>query len=88
MGSLFHLDIREEVDFTTFIPDITPSFFTIGTDAAQGVSPHAVPQRAALILGNETHGLPEALRALVRENWRIPGAGGMSPSACPRHRPS
>lgn len=84
MGSIFHLDIREEVDFRSFIPEIAPLFFTIGTDAAQGVSPHAVPKRAALILGNETHGLPADLQALVHENWCIPGAGGMESLSLPQ----
>ena len=84
MGSLFHLDILEGVDFKSFIPEVAPQFFTIGTDAAHGVSPHAVSQRAALILGNETHGLPAALQALVHEKWCIPGAGGMESLSLPQ----
>lgn len=84
MGSLFHLDVLEEVDFYTFIPGITPTFFVIGTDAVQGVSPHPMSQPAALILGNETHGLPGDLQRLVREHWSIPGAGGLDSLSLPQ----
>jgi TrmH family RNA methyltransferase len=84
MGSLFHLYILEEMDLAPLISDLKNSHIVVGTDAALGVPPHAAVQRTALIVGNETHGLPANLQSFVDECWRIPGAGGAESLSLPQ----
>ncbi len=75
MGSLFHLTIVPEVDLSTALPEIKNRFFIIGSHVRKGLNPHAVQKKAALLLGNESHGLPEALLKETDEQWSIPGSG-------------
>jgi TrmH family RNA methyltransferase len=74
MGSIFHLTIIPDVDLTTTLPEIKKSFFLIGSDVREGKLPHPVQKKAALILGNESHGLPEAILRMADEKWSIPGS--------------
>jgi len=76
MGSIFHLNVIEDVDFEEFIADVSGRFAIVGSDVRHGVAPHPCGRRTALLLGSESHGLPEALLALTNETWKIPGAGG------------
>jgi len=39
------------------------------------VIPHPCMKRTALLLGSESHGLPEDLLCMTDEQWRIPGTG-------------
>ena len=73
MGSLFHLTIIPEVDLSAALPGIKNSFFLIGSDVREGLLPHPVPKKVALLLGNESHGLPEALLKMADEQWSITG---------------
>ncbi len=73
MGSLFHLTIVPEIDLSAALPEIKKSFFLIGSRIREGLPPHAVRKRAALILGNESHGLPDTLLKKTDEQWSIPG---------------
>ncbi|HDQ03937.1 MAG TPA: RNA methyltransferase [Deltaproteobacteria bacterium] len=75
MGSLFHLTIVPEVDLSTTLPEIKKDFFIIGSDVRQGIKPHLVAKKAALLLGNESHGLPDVLLKMADEKWSIPGSG-------------
>lgn len=75
MGSLFHLTIVPEIDLSAALPEIKKSFFLIGSHIRRGLPPHAVRKRAALILGNESHGLPDILLKAADEQWSIPGSG-------------
>lgn len=75
MGSLFHLTIIPEIDLTAALPEIRKHFFVIGSDVHEGFPPHPVPKNAALILGNESHGLPETITKMADEKWSIPGSG-------------
>jgi RNA methyltransferase, TrmH family len=75
MGSLFHLTIIPEIDLTAALPEIKDSFLLIGSDVRDGLLPHPVQKKAALILGNESHGLPEAILRMTDEKWSIPGSG-------------
>ena len=75
MGSLFHLTILPEIDLTEALLDIRKHFFVIGSDVHKGTPPHPVQKNAALILGNESHGLPETILTKVDEKWSIPGSG-------------
>jgi TrmH family RNA methyltransferase len=75
MGSLFHMRIIQDVNFTETLPRIKGHFFLVGSHAREGVEPHACKQRTAILLGSESHGLPEVLVRLADELWHIPGAG-------------
>mgnify|MGYP001063681279 CR=1 FL=1 len=50
----------------------------------EGLPPHAVRKRAALILGNESHGLPDALLTETDEQWSIPGNGKIDSLSLPQ----
>lgn len=75
MGSLFHLRVIPEVDFTGLIPALKKSYLLVAGDVKKGVPPHLCPQPTALLLGSESHGLPANLLELADERWNIPGAG-------------
>ena len=75
MGSIFHLTIIPDIDLSSALPEIKKSFFLIGSHVRKGKLPHAVQKKAALLLGNESHGLPEALSRMADEQWSIPGSG-------------
>ena len=75
MGSIFHLTIIPDIDLSTALPEIKKNFFLIGSDVREGKFPHAVQKKSALLLGNESHGLPEALLRMADEQWSIPGSG-------------
>jgi RNA methyltransferase, TrmH family len=84
MGSLFHLNILEEADFTTLLAELRRSYTLIATDAAAGVTPRAMPGKTALILGNETHGLPADLKAQAHACWHIPRRGDADSLSLPQ----
>jgi TrmH family RNA methyltransferase len=75
MGSIFHLTIIPDIDLSITLPEIKKSFFLIGSDVREGLLPHPVQKRAALLLGNESHGLSEAILRMTDEKWSIPGSG-------------
>jgi TrmH family RNA methyltransferase len=75
MGSIFHLTIIPDIDLSTALPEIKKNFFLIGSYVRVGKFPHAVQKKSALLLGNESHGLPEALLRMADEQWSIPGSG-------------
>ncbi|KUG22094.1 rna methyltransferase, trmh family [hydrocarbon metagenome] len=75
MGSLFHLTMIPEIDLMDTLPEIRKHFFVIGSDVHEGVPPHPVQKNVALILGNESHGLPETILKMTDEKWSIPGSG-------------
>jgi len=75
MGSIFHLTINPDIDLTAALPEIKKSFFIIGSHVRAGMLPHPVHKKAALMLGNESHGLPETVLTIADEKWSIPGSG-------------
>jgi TrmH family RNA methyltransferase len=75
MGSIFHLTIIPGIDLSAVLPEIKKSFFLIGSDVREGLLPHPVQKKVALLLGNESHGLPEAVLRMAEEKWSIPGSG-------------
>jgi TrmH family RNA methyltransferase len=74
MGSLFHLTIITDVDLSKALPEIKKHYLLIGSHVREGSLPHAAGEKVALLLGNESHGLPENLLALVDERWCIRGS--------------
>ncbi|MGB4544995.1 MAG: TrmH family RNA methyltransferase, partial [Smithellaceae bacterium] len=75
MGSIFHLNIIADVKLAAALPEIKKHLPVIAGDARRGEEPRPLSQRAALLLGSESHGLPEELLALADKRWRIPGGG-------------
>ena len=73
MGSLFHLTVVSDVDLIAALPQIIKTHRLVGSDVRKGLPPHPLPQKAALLLGSESHGLPQHLLALADERWCIPG---------------
>jgi RNA methyltransferase, TrmH family len=75
MGSIFHLTIIPDIDLSAALPEIKKHFFVVGSDVREGLLPHPVQTKASLLLGNESHGLPEAILRMADEKWSIPGSG-------------
>jgi len=75
MGSVFHLTIIPDIDLSAVLPEIKKNFFLVGSHVREGLLPHPVQKKTALLLGNESHGLPEAILQMADEKWSIPGSG-------------
>jgi TrmH family RNA methyltransferase len=75
MGSIFHLTIIPDVDLSLEISEIKKYFFLIGSDVREGNLPHPICKKTALLMGNESHGLPETILRAADEKWSIPGNG-------------
>jgi TrmH family RNA methyltransferase len=84
MGSLFHLTLIADVDFSAILPGLKTSFRLVGGDVRKGVTPHSCTGKTALLLGSESHGLPQHLLDLTDERWRIPGAGDAESLSLPQ----
>jgi TrmH family RNA methyltransferase len=83
MGSLFHLTIIPEIDFDKALPELKKHYFLVGSNAKNGDAPHGCRYKTALLLGNESHGLPEKFIRLVAEQWNVPGTGGAESLSLP-----
>lgn len=75
MGCIFHLAVLSDVDLSEALPEIKKNRVVIGSDVREGGVPHPPAQKAALMLGSESHGLPDYLLGQVDDRWRIPGGG-------------
>ena len=73
MGSIFHLAVLSDVDLTAVLPEMNQDYLLIGSDVREGLSPHPLTKKGALLLGSESHGLPDYLLEKTCERWRIPG---------------
>jgi TrmH family RNA methyltransferase len=84
MGSLFHLTVIENLDFDSILSNIRSRFRVVGSEVREGVAPHPCGPATALLMGSESHGLPEELLAQTDERWRIPGGGGAESLSLPQ----
>jgi TrmH family RNA methyltransferase len=75
MGSLFHLEIFASLNFREILPVVRTTHLLIGSDARRGIPPHGQEERTALLLGSESHGIPDEFLEICDEQWHIPGAG-------------
>ena len=75
MGVLFHLNIISGIDLAAALPKIKKTHYLIGSSAHKGLPPHSVRKKTALLLGNESHGVPDSLSSAIDELWCIPGGG-------------
>ena len=73
MGSLSNLTIASDVDLIATLPQIKKNHYLVGSDVREGLPPHPLPQKAALLLGSDSHVLPQHLLAFADERWCIPG---------------
>ncbi|MDZ4164191.1 MAG: RNA methyltransferase [Smithellaceae bacterium] len=84
MGSIFHLDISAGVDIAESLIRLKKDCLLAATVPHGGINPHPCQRRTALILGSETHGLPEEILALADERWTVPGGGGAESLSLPQ----
>lgn len=84
MGTLFHLNFFPDADLKKVLPEIKKFCYLIGSNVHNGRHPHPVPQKAALLLGSESHGLPDDLLAITDEQWNIPGSGAADSLSLPQ----
>lgn len=75
MGSLFHLSVIGDVDFYEILPAVKECWQVVGCTVRSGVAPHPCARKTILMMGSESHGLPEDLVRMVDERWHIPGMG-------------
>ena len=75
MGSIFHLEIFDNLNFLEILPVVRSTHLLIGSDVRHGVAPHRQEERTALLLGSESHGIPDEFLEIIDEQWHIPGAG-------------
>jgi len=73
MGSLFHLTIVSDIDLIAALPQIKKTHYLVGSNVRKGVLPHPLREKVALLLGSESHGVPEQLLKIADERWCIPG---------------
>ncbi|MFA4915842.1 MAG: RNA methyltransferase [Syntrophales bacterium] len=84
MGSFFHLNIVTGVNFLEALPKIKEHCLLVGSHVRRGIPPHPCYHGAALLLGSETHGLPEEIVEMTDELWCIPGAGNAESLSLPQ----
>jgi RNA methyltransferase, TrmH family len=85
MGSLFHLKIMDSVDFPQVLPDLQRHYTLLGTTVRGGVPPHPVHDKpSAILLGSESHGLPEEFLSLTDEQWCVPRLGDAESLSLPQ----
>jgi len=84
MGSLFHLHVMADVDFAEALPKIKEHYFLVGSHTRKGTMPHACAEMTALLMGSESHGVPETILHFTDELWRIPGTGDADSLSLPQ----
>ncbi len=75
MGAVFRLSVFAGVELAYALAEVKKYYRLIGSDVRTGQNPAPVSEKAALLLGSESHGLPENLLQFADERWKIPGAG-------------
>lgn len=75
MGVLFHLNITSGIDLTGALPQIKKTHYLVGSNVRNGLPPHSLRGKTALLLGSESHGVPDGLLSGADELWCIPGGG-------------
>lgn len=84
MGSLFHLRVFDGLDFRDLLPRLQKSYTVVGTTVRGGVPPHPVDKPSVILLGSESHGLPEFLLDRTHESWCIPRRGDAESLSLPQ----
>lgn len=84
MGSLFHTTLISGVDFMQIMPKVKAKYLLVGSTNKSGARPHSGIQKIALMLGSESHGIPDSLLGTVDELWHIPGTEGADSLSLPQ----
>ncbi len=84
MGSLFHIPIIADLDLAETLPILKERYLLVAGSIKSGVAPHPCSLKVAVLLGSESHGLPDSLMDFADEKWRIPGAGGADSLSLPQ----
>ncbi|MDR2862171.1 MAG: RNA methyltransferase [Syntrophobacterales bacterium] len=84
MGSVFHLRIWENLSFPEILSILKERFVLIATTNRKGQKPHPLHEPSVVILGSESHGLPEEILSMARENWCIPHFGDAESLSLPQ----
>ncbi|MBP7764304.1 MAG: RNA methyltransferase [Syntrophaceae bacterium] len=84
MGGVFKITVLAGVDLWSLLPDLREKFLLVGSDVREGAVPHPVEEKAALLVGSESHGLPESLLQGAAVRWRIPGGAGAESLSLPQ----
>jgi TrmH family RNA methyltransferase len=84
MGSVFHLQIWEDIPSLEILSLLKERFTLIAATHRKGQNPHSLHEPSVVLLGNESHGLPEKILSMSRENWCIPRLGGAESLSLPQ----
>ena len=84
MGSIFHLQIWEDISFSEVLTALQEQFILIATTNQEGQKPHLLRKPSIVLFGNESHGLPEEILSMSRETWCIPCLGGAESLSLPQ----
>ena len=84
MGSIFYLSLIADAEFAEILPRLKERYRLAGSDVRIGVPPHVCAKPTALLMGSESHGLPDDLSGMADEIWRIPGTGGAESLSLPQ----
>lgn len=76
-GSIFHLPIYEDVDLLKTLPELKNNGFTLVSTVMDGESliQTLLPEKTVLVLGNEAHGVNEAVKKISDRQVSIPRFG-------------
>lgn len=84
MGSIFHLAVLSEMDLSAVLPELKKDRLLIVSDTRKGFAPYPPAKKAALVLGSESHGLPDHMLGQADERWRIPGCDRVDSLSLPQ----
>ncbi|RPI05149.1 MAG: RNA methyltransferase [Ignavibacteriae bacterium] len=76
-GSIFHLNVFENLELSAALSDLHSEGFRIIASALEGTAYHSFehPKKTVLVLGSEAHGVEERILKLADEVLRIPRYG-------------
>ena len=75
MGSIFHLPVIENLDFSEVIPDLKEVGFKIIVSEVHGVKDYtkvSYPEKTCIVIGNEASGISQQILNLADERIKIP----------------
>lgn len=77
MGSIFHLNIYEEIDLDEFLTHIKKKGYTVIGTATNGknITKFSLPEKVVLIFGNESKGISQTILSKCSEVISIPSIG-------------
>lgn len=76
MGSLFRVKVTY-VDLASYIENLREKGFTVAGADLDGVNAfdYSFPEKTALVIGSESHGIRPQIESLLTQKVHIPGAG-------------